>query len=96
VPQSQDRKPNIKYPCPWGFKVIGPEENRVRAAVQACLDSCLDRSAGEERAFNLEFSRSSGQGKYVSLTLSLRIQSERERDSLFRALAARPEIVMVI
>jgi len=95
VPDSQDRKPSIEYPCPWGFKVIGTEESLVRAAVQACLDSCLDRSAGE-RAFDLEFSRSSGQGKYISLSLSLRIRSEQERDTLFRALAARPEIVMVI
>ena len=91
----QGGKPVIIYPCQWGFKVIGMAEDAVRAAVKDCLAECLNQETGD-RAYELGFSRSSGEGKYVSLTLNLEVQDELERDTLFRALADRPEIRLVI
>lgn len=89
------QKPVVEYPCPWGYKVIGPEEESMRAAVKECLNSCLNSNTGD-REFELGQSRSSKGGKYVSLSLNLTVQDEAERDAIFAALTSRPEILMVI
>ena len=91
----QKERPEITYPCPWGFKVIGLQEEAVREAIKECLGDCLNRESGD-RPYEVGFSRSSGSGKYVSITLNLEVQDEEERNALFRALADHPEIRMVI
>ena len=89
------QKPVVEYPCPWGYKVIGPEEESMRAAVKECLDTCLNSNTGD-REFELGHSRSSKGGKYVSLSLNLTVQDEAEREAIFEALTSRPDILMVI
>lgn len=88
------KKPKITYPCRWGFKVIGLQEEALRRAVPECLAGCLGAAA--VRPWQLDYSRASAQGKYVSLTLNLEVRSEKERDGLFAALAAHPDVRMVI
>ncbi len=84
-------KAKVNYPCPWGFKVIGKEETILRQAIMVCLlDVC------EGREFSLELSNVSENGKYVSLNLSLSVDSEEDRNEIFTALADSPEIMMVI
>ena len=93
--EAKNRKPVVNYPCPWGYKVIGAEEKPLRAAVKKCLDTCLNPNSGD-REFELGLSRSSKGGKYVSLSLNLTVQDEKERDAIFAALSSRPEVLMVI
>jgi putative lipoic acid-binding regulatory protein len=90
-----NRRPEIAYPCPWTYKVIGRVEADVRRAVKVMLSVCLDRDSGD-RAWELARSRTSGQGTYVSLNLSLTVNSEQERDALHAGLRDCPEIMMVI
>ena len=90
-----NERPEITYPCPWTYKVIGTDENALRRAVKIMLTVCLDQDSGE-RAWELSRSRTSGQGKYVSLNLTLTVNSEQERDALYAGLKDCPEIVMVI
>ena len=92
---ADQQKPVVEYPCPWGYKIIGPDEEAMRTAVTECLDSHLTRDSGE-REFELGHSRTSKGGKYVSLNLKLTVQDQAERDTLFAALAQCPEILMVI
>ena len=68
--EANNGKPLVEYPCLWGYKVIGPEENSLREAVKECLDTCLNPNSGD-REFELGMSRSSKGGKYVSLSLNL-------------------------
>jgi putative lipoic acid-binding regulatory protein len=84
-------KAKVEYPCPWGFKVIGNEEGVVRQAVIICLQ---DVCAGRE--YTLEMSNISENGKYVSLNLSLTVESEDDRNGIFTSLADSSEIMMVI
>jgi putative lipoic acid-binding regulatory protein len=93
--ETNNQRPVVEYPCPWGYKVIGPEEKSLREAVKECLDTCLNSNTGD-RDYELGLSRSSKGGKYVSLSLNLTVQDEAERDAIFTALKNRPEIVMVI
>ena len=92
---TENQKPVVEYPCPWGYKVIGAEEKTLREAVKKCLDTCLNPNTGD-REFELGMSRSSKGGKYVSLSLNLTVQDETERDAIFAALTSRSEIMMVI
>ena len=89
------QKPQITYPCSWGFKVVGTDEDALRAAIKECLHENLNADSGD-RSFELGFSRASSKGNYISLTLNLVIQDEEERNTLFQALAGRPEVRMVI
>jgi putative lipoic acid-binding regulatory protein len=95
VSDHSNQKPEITYPCLWGYKVVGADEAEVRQAIQECLHESLNPDSGD-REFEIGFSRASSKGNYVSLTLNLEIQDQEERDTLFRALADRPEVRMVI
>ncbi len=88
-------KPEIEYPCPWDYKIIGTCEDAMRSAVQLCLDKSLDRATGD-REFELGTSRTSNGGKYVSLRLNLMVMDETERNGIFTSLAGHPEIRIVI
>jgi len=89
------RRPEIVYPCPWSFKLIGTDEQDIRRAVTVTLAVCLDRNTGD-REYELGVSRASRHGTYVSLNLTLEVLSESERDAVFAGLADCPEIRMVI
>lgn len=94
MPESSQR-PEITYPTPWSFKVIGSDEQDLRRAVKITLAVCLDQNSGD-RDYELGLSRTSTRGGYVSLGLTLTVLSEAERDAVFTGLADCPEIRMVI
>lgn len=89
------QKPKIDYPCQWGYKVIGSDEETVHQAIRDCLRQCFEPDE-EERPVEIGTSRTSGGGKYVSVGLSVEVMNEEERNVVFQALADRPEIKMVI
>ncbi len=96
---TNNQKPTIEYPCQWGFKVIGNDEETVRAAISECLEECIRGFAedqAEDRPVEFGDSRTSGGGKYVSVGLTVEVMSEVERNVIFRALADRPEVKMVL
>ena len=88
--EANNQKPVVEYPCLWGYKVIGPDEEAMRAAVKECLESLPEPNTGD-REFELGQSRTSKGGNYVSLSLNLTVQDEAERDAIFAALTSRPK-----
>jgi len=88
-------KPLIEYPCEWGYKVIGTNEEAVRAAVQKSLDTCLTSNSGD-REFSLGLSKESKGGKYLSLGLTITVLDEGERDGIFQTLKDHPDVLMVM
>lgn len=93
--EDKKQKPVVTYPTPWGYKVVGPDEEAMRAAVKETLDDCLTPESGD-RPYEVGHSRTSSGGKYVSLSLNLTVLDEAERDGIFHALKQRPEIILVI
>lgn len=81
-----ERRPEISYPCEWGYRVIGESEEDIRDAIFEIINK-------EHR-----FSRSnkSRTGKYVSFNIELEVESEAERDAIFRAFKVHKAIKMVI
>ena len=89
------QKPEIEFPCRWGYKVIGPDQEAVAEAARECVGVCLGTEL-ETRDMKLDLSRKSAGGKYVSWSLGLRIDSLAERDELFASLSGHADITMVI
>ena len=80
-------KPEIEYPCPWLFKIIGGEREAVAAAIGEVVG---------EAEHILTYSHASSSGKYHSFNLELLVASETHRDGLYCALAAAAVVRVVI
>ena len=85
----ENRKEELKivYPHPWAYVVIGMNEHDVRAAIHDVLHS---------RAHEVEFSKSSTQGKYVSLRVTMIVQDEDDRLRIYNELNDHPSTKIVI
>lgn len=92
---TQNQKPQIEYPCPWGFKVIGAAEDEVRSAIGECLENCIVDDP-DSRQFEFGGSKTSGGGKYVSVSITVEVMSEEERNTIFQSFANHPAIKIVI
>jgi putative lipoic acid-binding regulatory protein len=79
--------PEIEYPCPWGYRVIGSDEAAVREAI---------RDAVGDAEHELEFSRTSSKGSYVALKLTVMVRNEAHRLGIDKHLRAHPAVRYVL
>lgn len=86
-PTFGDHSPDIDYPCPWSYRIIGKDENRLRAAI-------------DDVAFALHYSvtraNTSRTGRYLSLHLQVKVDGDEQRRDIFRRLAAHPDVAWVL
>ena len=82
-PTRDDARPDLTFPCPWTYTVIGSDEARLRAAVHSTVGPI---------AYRLEFSHSSKTGKYQSFQLEVVVNDDFERLRIFRELNAHPDV----
>ncbi len=82
-----NRRPEIEYPCPWNFKVIGREEDHMRQAIAEIVG---------DYAYALTFSNQSRHGKYCSLNLDMVVLDEPHRLTIFEALRHHRSIQIVL
>ena len=80
------REPVIEYPCRWEYKIFGRDEGRLREAVAELLAGLT---------YDLEFSRTSAEGSYLSLTLTLEVADAAERQRIWDLLRGHDEVVYV-
>jgi putative lipoic acid-binding regulatory protein len=80
-------KVQIDYPCQWQYKVIGYDRKKLQ---QALLEIVKDDSC------EISFSNSSRTGKYHCLNLEIIVKSEEERNSIYLALKAHPQVKIVL
>ena len=86
--QSQNgRYAVIRYPCEWLYKVIGMDRNKLH---QALVDIVSEESC------KISFSNDSSSGKYLCLNLEVTVRSEEERNTIYLALKAHPQIKIVL
>ncbi|MFT7461806.1 MAG: putative lipoic acid-binding regulatory protein [Pseudohongiellaceae bacterium] len=81
------QRPEITYPCSWGYRLIGRQSLEVRAAVATIVG---------DQPYELIDSHTSSKGKYHSLGLTLTVSSEAERLSLFSRLSENSDILFVL
>jgi hypothetical protein len=81
----------IEYPCDFPIKIMGKTQNGFAQAVVAVVQSHVP---GFDAA-TLEM-RSSRQGRYLSLTCTVRASSREQLDNLYRELCDHPMVTMVL
>ena len=78
-----DDHPEIDYPCRWEYRVIGEDAERLRLAVLAVV------SAHEHAITPGNTSRN---GRYVSLSVFVRVLDESQRLAIFESLSAQDAV----
>lgn len=80
-------KPEITYPRPWDYTVIGLDAQKMRDAVKEVI--------GDE-AYTIKPSHKSTGGKYVSLAMETIVLDEAMRVRIFEELRNHDAIRMVL
>ena len=80
-------KPQIDYPCPWEYRIIGQDAAKLRQAVAAVLGT---------RQYSIRPSHESSSGKYVSLSVETIVPDEAYRLDTFESLRSHVDIRMVL
>ena len=86
-----DRASLIEYPCDFPLKIMGLTQTGFAQAILTVVKQHapdFDDGAMEMK--------SSKQGKYLSLTCTIRATSREQLDTLYRTLCDHPMVVMVL
>ena len=81
----------LAFPCDFPIKVMGRKEPRFVQTVT----SIVRRHAPDFDASTVEM-RPSRQGKYLSVTCTVRAISREQLDALYQELCDHPSVVMVL
>lgn len=81
----------LEFPCDFPIKIMGIKQDGY---AQAILDVVL-RHAPDFDAATMEM-RPSSQGKYLSLTCTVRATSKAQLDALYRELSTHPMVKVVL
>ncbi len=80
-------KLEIEYPCSWEYKIIGDNEDSLRREVSKLFGD-VD--------YNLDYSKQSSSGKFVSLNLATTVSSEKEKNEIYSFLKKNSFIKIVL
>ena len=83
----EQRKPDISYPCLWEYKVIGKDEQKLRAVIHAACAPAVP---------TISLSNVSKKGTYFSLNAELQVEDEEMRVRIFNRLKNSPDVKIVI
>ena len=83
------KKPGLilQYPCPWIYKIIGPDEEAMERAVAGII---------RDRRYKITHSRSSETGKFHCLNVELSVESEGHRKDVYETLRCHPDVKLVL
>jgi hypothetical protein len=81
----------IEFPCDFPIKIVG---RRQEGFAQAMLELVL-RHAPDFDAATMEM-RTSSQGAYLSLTVTIKARSREQLDALYRDISGHPEVVWAL
>ena len=82
-----DERPELEYPCSWGYTIIGPDAGALRDLAARVL-------AGREHT--VRPSNRSSSGKYLSLVVELEVRDEKDRLGIFALFKADEAVVYVL
>ncbi len=80
-------KAKINYPCVWQYKIIGTDQAVIRAVAAEYLG---------DTPYSLSTSRTSGNGRYISMALEVTVKNERQRLRLYQTFADHPAVRLVL
>jgi putative lipoic acid-binding regulatory protein len=80
-------KPEIEYPCEWGYKLIGTDKTKLKA--------CIFDIVGK-REYTTKEGNSSSKGKFHTLNMRCKVESQKDRDTIFKAFSEHEDVKMVM
>jgi len=80
-------KPKIEYPCNWGFKLIGRDKEKIKDAIKDIIN---------DREYEYRDGNISRSGKFVTVNTNCNVESQEDRDRIFKAFNEHENIDMVI
>jgi len=80
-------KPDIEYPTQWGFKLIG----RDRDALLACIKEIMG-----DRDHTCAIGNRSQTGKFHSYNAKCTVDTQEDRDRIFKYFQDHDDVKMVI
>lgn len=80
-------RPDIDYPCPWLFKVIGYGVREIEEAIKEVVG---------EVPCKITSSHASSSGKYHSVNLEMEVANEEHRLGIYRDLGVCAAIKVVL
>jgi hypothetical protein len=89
--EPQNEESLLTFPCVFPLKVMGRREDGFAQAVS----EVVLRHAPDYNAGTLEM-RSSKNGRYLSLTVTLNARSREQLDALYMELSKHPMVMMVL
>jgi len=90
---SQTNTPSLlQFPCDFPIKAVG----LTREGLESTILSVVNRHAAGQLSEGCLTSRTSKQGKYTSVTVNLRAESQAQLDAIYRELSSSPDILMVL
>ncbi|SFV90333.1 Proposed lipoate regulatory protein YbeD [hydrothermal vent metagenome] len=81
------QKPVIEYPTKWGFKIIGKDKEKLKA--------CIKEVMGEKEHL-CSVGNTSRTGKFTTYNASCVVESQEERDRLFKCFQDHNDVEIVI
>jgi len=80
-------KPQIEYPCEWGYKIIGTDKLKLEASIFEVMGV---------RDYKTPTENTSSKGKFHALTTACQVVSQADRDAIFKAFQNHEAVKMVI
>ena len=90
-PSEKPEAPGLTFPCTFPIKVMGRREDGFAQAVS----EVVMRHAPDFHPVTMEM-RSSKQGRYLSLTVTINARSREQLDGLYTELTRHPMVIMVL
>ncbi len=84
---SNSRRPEIDYPCEWGYKVIGKNVDKMLEAIE---------HAASGLEYSVTPSNISKHGKYFSLNCRMEVPNEVVRNIVYEKLDKSEAVIMVL
>ncbi len=91
MPEEPELESLLAFPCDFPIKIMGQTQPGFAQAVLAVVT----RHAPDFDAATMEM-RNSREGKYLSLTVTIRAVSREQLDELYRELCDHPMVKMVL
>lgn len=89
--QSDNNKPVMEFPCEFPIKAMGLASETLHMTVL----EVVQRHAPEADENALK-SRPSSNGKYVSITITIKAQSREQLDAIYLELTACEQVLMAL
>ncbi|MCH2135167.1 MAG: DUF493 domain-containing protein [Phycisphaerales bacterium] len=81
------QRPTIEYPCEWQFRVIGEQDEAIRAVIAEVFG---------DREHTVKAGNVSSSGRWRSIEVSAQVQDEADRDAKFQQLSEAEAVRAVV